>query len=102
MLVCMYVCKPKIVKFQFFYVFFSPTVVLTDNFPGSQGRKIEKCQFLWSMYACKAKTNNIELQTRFIFTKLFNQIETNTKLQTRFTFTKQESYSTKLKQIMQN
>ena len=45
MLVCMYVCQPKIVKCQFLYVFFM-------FFSNCRLRKNIKCQFLWSMYVC--------------------------------------------------
>ena len=57
MLVCMYVCQPKIVKCQFFYVFF-PNSSLKDNFQNrgfepywivSWVQGVSKCQY---MYVC--------------------------------------------------
>ena len=57
MLVCMYVCRPEIVKCQFFSLFFFSTMRIFQVFYGRFGKKTEKCQFLWSMYVCQAKTN---------------------------------------------
>ena len=44
------------VKCQFFSVFF-PTEVIYRLYQWSLRKKTEKCQFLCSMYVCKAKTD---------------------------------------------
>ena len=53
----LYVCMSAgKVKCQFFSVFF-PTEVIYRLFQWSLRKKTEKCQFLCSMYVCKAKTD---------------------------------------------
>ena len=52
----MYVCRPEKWNVSFF-LFFFPTEVIYRLFQWSLRKKTETCQFLWSMYVCKAKTD---------------------------------------------
>ena len=54
-LVCMYVGRKS--EMSVFFCFFFPAEVIYRLFQWSLRKKTEKCQFLCSMYVCKAKTN---------------------------------------------
>ena len=69
MLVCMYVCQPKIVKCQFFYVFF-PNSSLKDNFQNrgfepywivSWVQGVSKCQYMYVCVGLKKKATDLSL-----------------------------------------
>merc|ERR1719323_979343 len=63
-LVCMYVGRKSEMS-----VFF-PTEVIYRLFQWSLRKKTEKCQFLWSMYVCKAKTDICQIFFLFFFVHL--------------------------------
>ena len=64
-LVCMYVGRKSEMS-VFFSVFF-PTEVIYRLFQWSLRKKTEKCQFLWSMYVCKAKTDICQFFSVFFY-----------------------------------